>query len=484
MTGARQSFKQDQDPHLSAARQAARRLLVVAGVLSFFVNLLMLTGPLYMLQIYDRVISSRSYETLAVLTLLTFALFAGMAILDFARGALLARAGEELEEKLQDVVFDVSMDAGRMGAKSAEQPIKDLRHLRQFVGSPALTAVFDAPWAPFFLGLVFLMHWLLGVVALIGLVVLLMLAFINERTSRQANIAAGQMITGADQAAMSSIRNAAAADAMGMRERLRARWRKQSAAASSNNVLATDRIGGLTAATKATRLFLQSAILGTGAYLAIQSIVTPGVMIAASIIAGRALAPVEIVTSHWRQFASSGAAFERLKDFIRISKEQNPRTALPEPRGALSVEKLFCRPGTSKNPVLKNVSFELSVGETLGVIGPSAAGKSTLARAIVGVEPAISGEIKLDDANLALISGFYRKKSNYSTGAPPKTLAVFMRKSTMRKLSPLLRRRAPMRWCSDCRTVTIRRSAKAEDIFPLASVSASVWRARFTAIPN
>jgi PrtD family type I secretion system ABC transporter len=401
MTGAWQSFTQDQDPYVSAARQAASRLLIIAGVLSFFVNMLMLTGPLYMLQIYDRVISSRSYETLAVLTLLTLALFAGMAVLDFARGALLARAGEELEDKLQDVVFDVSMDAGRMGTKSPEQPIKDLRFLRQFVGSPALTAVFDAPWAPFFLGLVFLMHWLLGVVALIGLLVLLALAFVNERASRQANIAAGQMIVGADQSAMSSIRNAAAADAMGMRERLRERWRKQSAAASSNNILATDRIGGLTAATKATRLFLQSAILGTGAYLAIQSIVTPGVMIAASIIAGRALAPIEIVTSHWRQFASSGAALKRLLDFIRISRDQTPKTALPAPQGALSVEKLVCRPGASKNPVLKNVSFELDAGETLGVIGPSAAGKSTLARALVGVEPAISGSIKLDDANLS-----------------------------------------------------------------------------------
>ncbi len=385
---------------MSAALASARRLLLAAGGLSFFVNLLMLTGPLYMLQIYDRVISSRSYETLAVLSLLTFALFAGMAVLDFARGALLARAGEEFEGNLQDVAFDVSMDAGRSGAQSPEQPIKDLRMIRQFVGSPALTAVFDAPWAPFFLALVFMMHWLLGLVALLGLLVLLVLAYINERSSRQANASASRIAGGADQVATAAIRNAAAADAMGMRERLKSQWRAKSALASGNAVLATDRIGGLTAATKATRLFLQSAILGTGAFLAIQSEVTPGVMIAASIIAGRALAPVEIVTSHWRQFASTGVAYRRLREFVRIAKDDTPRTALPPPNGALSIEKLYCRPGAAQNPVLKAVTFELAAGEALGVIGPSAAGKSTLVRAIVGVERAIAGEVRLDGGDI------------------------------------------------------------------------------------
>lgn len=398
MTGAGNT--EQGQPIIGAAKNAVRRLLVVAGGLSFFVNLLMLTGPLYMLQIYDRVISSRSYETLAVLTLLTFALFAGMAILDFARGALLARAGESFEDKLQNVVFDVAMDAGRAGAQSPEQPIRDLRQIRQFVSSPALTAVFDAPWAPFFLLLVFLMHWLLGVVALAGLLALLALAFINERVSRRANTEAGKMAGGADQAAFSAIRNAAAADAMGMRERLKSRWRGAGASASANAIIATDRIGGLTAVTKATRLFLQSAILGTGAFLAIQGQVTPGVMIAASIIAGRALAPVETVTSHWRLFAITGVAYRRLREFIRIAKVQPSRTALPAPRGALSVDKLYCRPGAAKKPVLKNVTFGLVPGEALGVIGPSAAGKSTLVRAIVGVEPAISGEVRLDEGNI------------------------------------------------------------------------------------
>ncbi|WP_395076312.1 type I secretion system permease/ATPase [Hyphococcus sp.] len=391
---------QKDEPFLASALQAARRLLVYAAGLSFFVNLLMLTGPLYMLQIYDRVISSRSYETLAVITVLTFALFAGMAILDFARGALLSRAGEAFEDKLQDAAFDVTMDAGRSGAPSADQPLKDLRQIRQFVSGNALTAVFDAPWTPFFLFIVFLMHWLLGLTAVFGLLVLVALAFINERASRKANASASAVALDADKVALASIRNAAAADAMGMRERLRQKWRTQSGEASANMLMATDAIGGLTATTKAARLFLQSAILGVGAFLAIQGEVTPGVMIAASIITGRALAPVEVVTSQWRQFAITGAAFTRLRGFMRLAKERPPRTALPAPTGALSVDKLYCKPGAAPKPVLKNVSFQLNAGEALGVIGPSAAGKSTLVRALVGVEPAIAGEIRLDDANI------------------------------------------------------------------------------------
>ncbi|WDI32464.1 type I secretion system permease/ATPase [Hyphococcus flavus] len=387
-------------PHIEAALRAARKLLLHAGLLSFFVNMLMLTGPLYMLQIYDRVLGSRSYETLAVITLITFALFAGMAVLDFARGALLSRSADAFEGKLSDAAFDVAMDAGRAGNASAEQPLKDLRQIRQFVSSPALTAVFDAPWTPFFLLLVFLMHWLLGVVAVAGLLILLALAFVNERASRAAGLEANKLTASSERVALSAIRNASAVDAMGMRGRLKKRWRGLAETANENAVLATDRIGGLTATTKATRLFLQSAILGTGAFLAIQGAVTPGVMIAASIIAGRALAPVEIVTSQWRQFALTGAAFERLKKFINMAKEAAPRTALPDPSGALSVDKLVCRPGAAPRPVLKNVSFDLGAGESLGVIGPSAAGKSTLARAIVGVEPALAGEVRLDDADI------------------------------------------------------------------------------------
>lgn len=384
-----------------AAIQAARRVAVEAAVFSLFVNLLMLTGPIYMLQIYDRVISSRSYETLAVITFIVVVLFAAMACLDLARNALLSRAAGVFDEKLRGATFDMTMDAARMGVTVGDTPLRDLRQIRQFVASPALTAVFDAPWAPIFLGVVFLMHWLLGVVALIGLIILAVLVFVNERFSRTANTEAVKMMGEADRHAGAAIRNAAAADAMGMRTTLRRKWFELSDAANSQLVQATDVIGGWTATSKALRLFLQSAILGTGAFLAIQGEVTPGVMIAASIIAGRALSPIEIVTSQWRNFAQAFQAYNRLNLFIDKFPPAQERTALPAPSGAVTVEKIFCQPGSAKQPVVRGVSFALQAGEALGVVGPSAAGKSTVARALVGVENVVSGVIRLDGANIA-----------------------------------------------------------------------------------
>lgn len=382
------------------ARRAGRRLALDAALFSLFVNILMLTGPLYMLQIYDRVLASGSYETLAVITLLTVGLFAAMAALDFARGALLSRAASEFERKLRRLAFDFSMDATRVAGAPGDQALKDLRQVRQFVAGPALTAVFDAPWTPLFLFVVFMMHWLLGIVALVGLLLLLALAIVNERMSRAANASAQSLMGEADKVAIAAIRNAAATDAMGMRDALRKRWSSLNDSADDEATQAMDVIGGLSAASKALRLFLQSAILGAGAYLAINGIVSPGAMIAASIIAGRALAPVEIVTGQWRSFALAAAAYDRLGKFIGAARENRERTELPAPKGALAVEKIYCQPGGAKRPVLKAVSLSLEPGESLGIIGPSAAGKSTFARAIVGVDNLASGEVRIDGANI------------------------------------------------------------------------------------
>ncbi len=389
------------DPRLIAeAKTGLSRLLKQAAGYSFMVNLLMLTGPIYMLQMYDRVLSSRSLETLTVLTGLVMALFASMAVFDFIRGALLSRAGARFEQSLKAVTFDLSMEVARRGAPSADQALKDLRQIRQFLASPALTAVFDAPWTPIFLGVVFLMHVGLGLVALIGLIILLALAVYNERSSRKAMAEAQGASGTADRLALSSMRNAAAADAMGMRAVLRQQWTALSDKASNNNMMATDTIGGLTAVSKAFRLFLQSAILGVGALLAIRGEITPGVMIAASIITGRALAPVEVVTSQWRQVGMARAAYDRFTKFIGAAPAQEERMALPAPKGDLSVDRIYCQPGGAPAPVLKAISFKVQAGEAIGVIGPSAAGKSTLARALVGVEPLRSGEIKLDGAKI------------------------------------------------------------------------------------
>jgi len=400
--------KSAEDASMNNALKSMRRILFYAGGLSFFVNLLMLTGPIYMLQIYDRVLSSRSHETLLVITVLILGLFIAMALIDFARGALLARAGTTFENDLKSITFDFAMDGARSGRSNLvsagninpEQPLKDLRQVRHFLAGPGLTAVFDAPWTPFFLAVIFFMHPILGWVALAGLVVLLILALFNEYLSRAANNDAQGKVAESDNLAVATFKNAAATDAMGMRKTIKNRWLSIGADATNSSLTATDRIGGFTATSKASRLFLQSAILGTGAYLAIQGIVSPGVMIAASIIAGRALAPIEVVTSQWKNFALTGIAYKRLNAVIGNIKEAPGRTSLPAPTGALSVANLYCQPGDAKNAVLKDISFSLEVGEVLGIIGPSAAGKSTLARALVGVENAIAGEVRLDGAEI------------------------------------------------------------------------------------
>jgi len=385
---------------INDAVHAIRTLFLQAFGASFFVNLLMLTGPIYMLQMYDRVLSSQSYETLAVITILVFFLFTAMAGLDFARGALLSRAGLQFENKLKKSVFDASMEAARLGVPGAEQPLRDLRQVRQLVSTPAFAAVFDAPWTPLFLAIIFMMHGLLGVVALFGLIILLVLAFTNERASRNANKEAQSKSTHADKMAMSTLRNNAAADSMGMRGVLRKRWLQMTDASADQSMFALDTTGGLGAASKAMRLFLQSAILGTGAFLAIQGQVTPGVMIAASIITGRALAPIEMITGQWRNFALTQNAYRRLDKFISATPKERERTELPVPAGALSVEKLYCQPGGAKAPVVKNASFKLAAGTALGIVGPSAAGKSTLAKALVGVERVASGVVRLDGADI------------------------------------------------------------------------------------
>ncbi len=393
------------DPALTGAVReaidAARPLMVRAAWFSLGVNLLMLTGPLYMLQLYDRVLASRSGMTLLVLTLLVIGLYAAMGVLDLARTALVARAAGRFDSRLSTPAFNAAIDAARLSSpRSGETPLKDLRPIRQTVGSTAVLAFFDVPFTPIYLLLVFMLHWALGLLALIGAGLLVVLAVLNERSSRNA-LKSAMEATSASEAAVSGIlRNASTADAMGMRPALRKIWWSHSSRSALAGADAADRISAYTAATKASRLLLQSLILGLGAYLAIRQQVTPGVMIAASIIAARALAPVELAIGNWRLFGSAFAAWRRLSKFLAAAPVEQDRVSLPAPTGHLRLEKVFLQPAGAKKPVVKNASLEARPGEALGLIGPSGAGKSTLARAMVGVERMVAGEIRLDGADL------------------------------------------------------------------------------------
>jgi ATP-binding cassette, subfamily C, bacterial EexD len=384
-----------------AAIEAARPLLVRAAWFSLAVNLLVLTGPIYMLQLYDRVLASRSVMTLVVLTLLVIGLLIAYGVLEFARTGLVARAAARFDAELSPRAFSAAVDAARISTtKAGETPIKDLRTLRQTMGSQALLTFFDAPFTPIFLLLIFLMHWALGLVSLIGAAALVVLATLNERQSRKA-LAASLESQSASEAAMSGIlRNAAAADAMGMRGALQRIWARHTSQSTDSGAEAGDRINAYAAATKATRMLLQSLILCAGALLAVFGQVTPGAMIAASIIAGRALAPVESAVGQWRLFGTSIAAWRRLRSFLETAPKETSKIALPAPTGHIRLDRVYCQPAGAKKPVLKSITVEALPGEALGIIGPSGAGKSTLARAMVGVERVVSGEVRLDGADL------------------------------------------------------------------------------------
>ena len=396
----RSAKKQGENP-VTQTLKAVRANFLSVGFFSFFINLLMLTGPLYMLQVYDRVLTSGSQYTLIMLTVVAVGMILTSALLELVRSRVLVRIGSRLDASLSDRLFaGLLRQRLRQHDDGASQPLRDLESLRGFLTGNGLVSFFDAPWTPLFLAIVFLLHPLLGLVALCGAMILFVLALISEFATRTPLRDASRDSAAAHGFTESTLRNAEVIEAMGMLPALQRRWQERHQAALAAQAQASDRGGLLTAAAKFVRPVLQVAILGTGAYLALQQIITPGVMIAASIIMGRALAPVEGAIGQWRGFVLARAAHARLKDFT--AKDQTPESALPLPRpkGAIAVERLVAAaPGLDK-PVLKGISFALEPGDSLGIIGPSAAGKSTLARLLIGVWSPSAGHVRLDGADI------------------------------------------------------------------------------------
>ena len=386
---------------LGQAFAACSGVLAMTGVFSFFINLLMLTAPLYMLQIYDRVLSSRSEATLVAITVLAGGLLITMGLLDMVRSRVLVRVGVRLDQQLNARVFSAVFDRMARGFRAERaQALRDLDSVRQFLTGPGPFSFFDAPWVPFYIVVVYLFHPILGFIALGGAVLLFIVALLNELLTRKPLQTAGADVVKAYAFADASLRNAEPLEAMGMMEGLRRRWAERHDRGLALQARASDRAGALTAMSKVIRMLLQVGILGAGAALAIRQEITPGVMIAASILMGRALAPVEQAIGSWRQFIGARTAYHRLSVLLKDSAVSTQRLQLPKATGRLAVDKVIAMPPAGKTPVLKGVSFELQPGDALGVIGPSAVGKSTLARLLVGIWPPSSGSVRLDGAEL------------------------------------------------------------------------------------
>lgn len=388
-------------PSIAAALAACRTALIGVGLISMVTNILMLTGPLFMLQIYDRVLTSRSVPTLVALLLLVAGLFVFMGVLELIRSRILVRVGFRLDRVLNARVFQTVLNfrSKRAGANGT-QSLRDLDQVRQFISGPGPLAFFDMPWAPVYFAVIFMFHWWLGLVALGGAIILLSLSLINEFAARKPLAQASAETIKSFATAEAGRRNAEVLGAMGMEQVYFQRWNTERQNALASHTRASDVAGTLSSVTKVARLFLQSLMLATGAYLALQQIVTPGVMIAASIILSRALAPVEQAIGNWRAFVGARQSAQRIRGALEALPESAKRMELPEPKGALKVQKAYAAAPGLREPVLKGVNFKLEPGDALGVIGPSASGKSTLARTLVGVWPLLRGNVRLDGAAL------------------------------------------------------------------------------------
>ena len=379
-----------------------KQAFVAVALFSFFINLLMLVPPIFMLQMFDRVLTSGSIPTLVMLLVVAVGLLVVLGLLDWARNRVLVRAGSRFDAMLDRRVFDATfLRALRAADNGSAQPLKDLVTLRQFMTGQGIFAFFDAPWMPIFLLVIFLMHPWLGMLSLLGAILLFVLAFINELVTRKPLGAANAENIKENDFASSNLRNAEVLEAMGMTGRLRERWLRHHHNVLGLQALASDRSGYLTATSRSLRMILQVGVLALGAYLAVQQVITPGVMIAASIIMARALAPVDQAMHAWRGFIGARGAWERLDGVLTTSPARAARMRLPEPHGLLNVENIVVVPPGTRTPVLRGISFALNPGQALGVIGPSAAGKSSLARALVGVWPLYAGDVRIDSASIA-----------------------------------------------------------------------------------
>lgn len=374
-------------------------LLWSIAVFSMAVNALMLTGPLYMLQVYDRVLGSRSQETLVALTLLITFLFLMMAVLDFVRGRVGARYGARLQAALDERIFAAALARARRTGEG-QTALQDLASVQRLTGSPVFMALFDLPWTPLFIGAIFLFHPWLGLLAVVGMAVLVIIALLNRALSQGPIARAAAVSHGADRMAGDMQGEAELIRALGMEASAFRRWHRQRHLALGEGMRAADLVGGFTATTRSVRLFLQSAILGLGAYLVLQSDITAGAMIAGSILLGRALAPIEMVIGQWGAIAEAAQAWRRLANLLGLEAPAPVRMALPRPKALLEVSQISVVPPGARVPSLRGVGFRVEPGQAVGVIGPSGAGKSTLARAITSVWLPAAGQIRLDGATL------------------------------------------------------------------------------------
>ncbi len=413
-----------QENALKVALKACKGSFISVGFFSFFVNALMLVPSFYMLQVYGRVVTSGSISTLVMLTLIMTLLMATMGSLEWTRSRIMVRLSTRLDVLLSRDVYRASfkraLDSGGMDASA--QPLNDLTGLRQFLTGNGLFAFFDTPWLPVYIGVMFLFHPWYGWFAIGCAIILLCLAVVNEKLTGKAIADANKQNIAANLYTNKNLRNAEVIESMGMLETLMGRWGMRQRKVLLLQSQASDNGGMITSFSKTFRMLVQSLILGLGAYLAVQQEITPGLMIAGSILLGRALAPIDLMIGSWKGFIAARSQYARLNEILDKQQAEPERMSLPAPEGHVLVENLIVSAPGSKTPILKNITLAVPAGSVVGVIGPSASGKSTLARALLGVWAPQHGVVRLDGAD---INNWDKRELGPHLGYLPQDIELF-----------------------------------------------------------
>jgi ATP-binding cassette subfamily C exporter for protease/lipase len=392
-----------QDSEVATALVGLKSAFRSVGLFSAVSNLLLLVPSLYMLQVYDRVLPSRNEVTLLMLTLMMLGAYLLMSALECMRSFILIRIGAKLDMQLNKRVYTASYEhILRKGGANAGLAIQDLTTIRQFVTGNALFAFFDAPWFPIYLIIIFVFNPYLGLFALCGTLVLFALAWINEKVTKTPLAEANATAVAATGMATSNLRNAEVIESMGLLENFFARWFSLHGKALNLQAIASDKAAVVGALTKFVQVSLQSLVLGYGALLAIEGMISPGMMIAASILVGRTLSPVQQMIGVWKQWSGVRTAYHRVTELLKAHPAREQGMALPRPQGQLTFENVTAAAPRSDVPVIRGLNFSLGAGEVLAIIGPSGSGKSTVARLLLGIWLPMAGHVRVDGADVGL----------------------------------------------------------------------------------
>lgn len=407
---------------LETAMKECRPAFRSVAIFSFVINALMLATPIYMIQVMDRVLRSGNVDTLLLLTLIASGALLVMCVLDTLRSAVAVRTASWLHEKLGPAYLEACCQAQIAGDAAGTERLRDLNFIRNFVSTQSMGALYDAPWVPIFVVFIWLLHPYLGMLALASALILLAISFFTEYITLEPNETAEHASIEIMRLGDATVRNAEAVAAMGMMPAMADRWRALNDKETSALHAASDLSGRLVTLSKFLRAFVQVAILGLGAWLVVENQITPGAMIAAAIMLGRALAPVEMAITMWSSFIAARFAYQRLNEHISTYPPERQRTRLPTPDGHMLVRGVTFGVPDSVHPILSDVTFEITPGEVLAIVGPSGAGKSTLCRLLVGLNRPASGRILLDGSDL---HHWDRKQLGRALGYLPQDVELF-----------------------------------------------------------